>query len=186
AISGLNPGTSYDVYVRTNCTGSGNGYSSNSTVHNFTTQCAITTSLPYNQGFDILDVIPACWTPGLVTGTTNWGSNAADGDNQFTPHSGAGMATKDWDGAASDALLFSQPFNTSAVPSVQNRVNVWIHRNDLGVNGDRIRFWANTTPSVTGATLLIDVRCLITSAPAVPTSGWYNYIANIPLSFNSA
>ncbi|MBZ0204774.1 MAG: choice-of-anchor J domain-containing protein [Flavobacteriales bacterium] len=40
AISGLSGSTSYDVYVRQDCSGSSNGYSNNSAVTNFTTPAA--------------------------------------------------------------------------------------------------------------------------------------------------
>ena len=62
AISGLTPDITYQVYVRQNCTGSGNGYSANSSVVTFTVPPACTnntapangaTDVPYASGTTI-------------------------------------------------------------------------------------------------------------------------------------
>lgn len=48
SISGLAINSSYDVYVRQNCTGAGNGYSANSPKTNFTTMASCTSAIPLN------------------------------------------------------------------------------------------------------------------------------------------
>lgn len=55
ALAGLNPATTYQVYVRSNCTAGGT--SSYSAPVTFTTQCSTSqtvTTFPYNQNFDTL------------------------------------------------------------------------------------------------------------------------------------
>ncbi len=58
-LNGLSSGTSYDWYVRADCSGSGNGQSTWTGPHSFTTQCSGTTSVPYSNDFE-MDA--ACWT----------------------------------------------------------------------------------------------------------------------------
>jgi hypothetical protein len=63
-LTGLLPGTSYDVYVRQTCPASGL-MSANTTKRVFSTLCNAAT-LPYAEGFNTGTVSP-CWTSGLVT-----------------------------------------------------------------------------------------------------------------------
>ncbi len=61
AITGLSSNTNYQVYVRQNCTSTGGGYSTNSTVVSFTTLCGAT-NVPYVQNFNGITppAIPSC------------------------------------------------------------------------------------------------------------------------------
>ncbi|SDK59464.1 beta strand repeat-containing protein, partial [Flavobacterium noncentrifugens] len=63
AISGLSSGTTYDVYVRNNCTASSEGYSLNSTKATFATLCTPTTAFPSTETF--ASYPPNCWREGL-------------------------------------------------------------------------------------------------------------------------
>ncbi len=58
-LNGLSSGTSYDWYVRSDCSGSGNGLSNWTGPHTFTTLCSGTTAVPYSNDFE---TSAACWT----------------------------------------------------------------------------------------------------------------------------
>ncbi len=49
ALTGLTSNTTYDVYVRQDCSGSGNGYSNNSSKVTFTTLCDAITTYPFTE-----------------------------------------------------------------------------------------------------------------------------------------
>ncbi len=59
-VTGLNPATSYDIYIRANCTGSGNGNSNWVGPVSFTTNCLADT-IPYLMDFSS-GSFPICWT----------------------------------------------------------------------------------------------------------------------------
>ncbi len=81
-LSGLTPGTAYDVYVRSNCTGSGNGYSSNAKL-TITTNC-VPTVVPYVQDFESVTTpaIPIC-TSVENAGTGNIWKTSSPGSYGF-------------------------------------------------------------------------------------------------------
>ncbi|HKR04859.1 MAG TPA: T9SS type A sorting domain-containing protein [Bacteroidia bacterium] len=184
-VSGLSANTTYYLFVRSMCTSLTSSWTPS---YSFMTLCTLITTVPFSEGFNVVGTTPpSCWTLALVSNTQNWTFAANDGSSIFTPHTGAGMAVKNVQAAASQALLISPPFNLNAQPTQGVRINVWIYRNSLGVANDRVKFYVNTTPNLTGApTTLLDVQTLITGIPVVPVAGWYNYTADIPLSFNTA
>ncbi|MBR5353627.1 MAG: fibronectin type III domain-containing protein [Bacteroidales bacterium] len=71
ALTGLNPGSSYEAYVYAICA---NDTSIASQVCNFTTACAAITALPYTQNFENIlgpgdnsaNVVPNCWASALL------------------------------------------------------------------------------------------------------------------------
>jgi hypothetical protein len=66
------------------------------------------------------------------------------------------------------------------------RINVWVYRNTINNNTDRIRFHINTTADLSGSpSQLLEIFPEPTIAPTVPSNGWYNYTADIPASFNT-
>ncbi|MBW7952648.1 MAG: choice-of-anchor J domain-containing protein, partial [Chitinophagaceae bacterium] len=79
AISGLTANTTYDVYVRQDCTGDGNGYSPNSAKATFTTACDAVSTYPYSEGFNAAS-LPACWTAyeGAPGASQHWQPVTAD------------------------------------------------------------------------------------------------------------
>ncbi|MCX6305637.1 MAG: T9SS type A sorting domain-containing protein [Bacteroidetes bacterium] len=64
AVTGLNPGTMYDFYVRTNCDGTFSTWSGPLT---FTTLCSVYPA-PFSENFNST-MIPWCWT---LSGPQNW------------------------------------------------------------------------------------------------------------------
>ncbi len=63
-VSGLNPGTNYDFYIRSNCSGTFGTWSGPIT---FRTLCSIYPA-PFNEPFTS-PAIPSCWT---ISGPQNW------------------------------------------------------------------------------------------------------------------
>ncbi len=179
-INTLNPATSYEFWVRANCGVDGNSAWVGPVT--FRTLCNAITTLPHTEGFDAV-TLPSCWTTALITGVTNW---APDDTNDGVPSSrtGARFAGKSWVGN-DDALLISPVYNLAAYSTQQARLNVWIYRSANGLATDRVTFHVNTVNNLSGATMLVDIPLPITAAPVVATAGWYNYVVNIPLSFNT-
>ncbi len=66
-ISGLSQSTSYDVYIRQNCSSNGNGYSSNSAKNNFTTFFACSPTVISSACSSVTATIP------IGTGVVNFG-----------------------------------------------------------------------------------------------------------------
>ena len=151
----------------------------------FTYTPCFLTNLPHFESFDTVGVSPSCWSSS-VTGTNNWLPTAAN-DGVPSPHSGAAFAGKLKSSATNvNALYISPPYNLSAFPTAKTQVRVWIYRNATnGLTSDRTTFDANTSPNLAGATPLLDVSLAAAAAPAVATSGWYEYTAQVPLSFNT-
>ncbi|MBX2984165.1 MAG: choice-of-anchor J domain-containing protein, partial [Flavobacteriales bacterium] len=109
AISGLSGSTSYDVYVRQDCSGSSNGYSNNSAVTNFTTPAAP----PANDLCANAIMVGAnSVTPGTTVGATNTGNpgtcttdlSTAPGV-WYTVQGIGGMMTADLCGASFDTKI---------------------------------------------------------------------------------
>ncbi|MBL0355620.1 MAG: hypothetical protein IPP72_01465 [Chitinophagaceae bacterium] len=185
-VSGLSAATTYYARVRA-VTNPGGCTSDNSGTLTTATACNSITgaSLPFAESFDAA-TIPACWSTSVNGGTNNWVPDDAN-DGVPAARTGARFAGVSWTSSSNNsALLFSPVINFTATPTTQTRINVWIYRNIVnGLSTDRVSFYANTTQSLTGATSLIDISLSGNIAPTVASSGWYNYIADIPLSYNT-
>ncbi len=179
--SGGSSTTTYYWWVRTDCeAGGGTGLSDWTGPNSFTTSC-LSESIPtVSQGFESTS-LPVCWSTALISGTNNW---SPDTDNDAVPnaHTGTYFMGKTW--TNSDAIVISQPIDMTSSAS-GGRVNVWIYRNSDNDPTDRIRYYVNTTQSLTGATQILEIFPNNSIAPTVSTDGWYNYTANIPASYNS-
>ena len=90
-LNGLSANTSYDWYVRADCSNSGNGQSTWTGPHTFTTACATATNVPYSTDFASN---PPCWTvqdvnaDGLTwawNGGTYSGCDNGPGDFDISP-----------------------------------------------------------------------------------------------------
>ncbi len=74
-VTGLSPNTPYDIYVQSNCGGSGLGYWIGPVT--FSTPCVAITSIPWTEGFEGLgtnvgtNILPPCW---MGTPTGRWTS----------------------------------------------------------------------------------------------------------------
>ncbi|PTM04934.1 MAG: hypothetical protein DA405_05635 [Bacteroidetes bacterium] len=138
SIGGLMGNTSYDIYVRNNCSDSANGFGGWVGPLTFTTLCNPFTA-PYSNNFDadILDQAPNCWDNFLSGANT-----------QF-----------------SDAYVFT-PSATYPPISSPNVVQLYNYNNDttwlitpqfsdLSSGANRISFHAMTTTTATGNDLII-------------------------------
>ncbi len=83
-LTGLNPNTAYDIYVRGTCGSAGQGISS--TAVSFTTACLTTSTFPYTQNFDSVTA-PALPCGITVLDANNDGSTWVNSNDQ--PSSGA-------------------------------------------------------------------------------------------------
>lgn len=179
SATNLNNSTKYYYRIKavSNCS------SAYSSVGNISTLCLAITTLPYSEGFDDA-TLSTCWTASTVTGTTNW-APAASNDGVPAPRTGARFAGKAY--GNSNALLVSPQFNLSQSTAPGARVNVWIYRNATsGHTSDVVKFFINTTTSLTNATQLISVGLKITQEPVVTAAGWYNYKIAVPANYLSA
>lgn len=173
--SGLTANTTYYYQIVNSNVG---GCSSSTNGGSFITPCNTVTAFPYTMSFDSG---LTCWTAS--TGTAVWTTGASSSDIT-SPKAGASFAYKPY--TTSTQYLYSAPMNLSSFGSNQARLNFWIYRHSATVAADNISFKINTSASNTGATNLQTYPILTTSAPAVSTSGWYNYQVDIPISWNSA
>lgn len=174
--SGLAANTTYYYQIVNSNAG---GCSSSTNGGSFTTLCNVINAFPYTMTFD--SGLTNCWSAS--TGTSVWTTGASSTDIT-SPKAGSSFAYKPY--STSTQYLYSTPLNLSSLGTNQARLNFWIYRHSSTVAADNISFKINTSASNTGATNLQTYPILTTSTPAVSASGWYNYLVDIPTSWNSA
>lgn len=181
SFASLSVNTTYSFYIRANCGGS--GFSTWSGATTFTTLCN-PTPLPHSEGFEST-TLPSCWALTSTAGS-GWTSTTAINTEVPGPHSGSRFMGLPWDSAnGNTSFLLSPVYNISANPTLMARVSLWFYRSANAINSDAVTVFVNGTPSITGATQLMVLRRLSTAVPEVTTDGWYQYSADIPLSFNT-
>jgi hypothetical protein len=81
-LSNLTANTGYDVYVRNNCTASGNGQSGWSFAHTFFTTCLTVSTFPFTENFDgstwvtgAPGIIDQCWSRDQSATVPRWQVN---------------------------------------------------------------------------------------------------------------
>ncbi|MEO9257605.1 MAG: T9SS type A sorting domain-containing protein, partial [Crocinitomicaceae bacterium] len=104
-INGLNPSTTYDIYVQANC-GSDSSYWA---LVNATTLCAPISALPWTEKFDAMttignNVFPNCW----VDESGDWSSNNSINGQPYTAPNYVSM------GSYGDDYLWTPEFNLTA------------------------------------------------------------------------
>ena len=174
--TGLSYGTQY--YWRVDET-DGTGTSTGPT-WNFITVCSAVTSFPYSESFDGTAFPPTCWANTQINLTGLWKRVTAGTYPTCAPHSGAGM---------SQYNSFNYSAGTSAVlvtpqitfPSAAYEVSFWMYRDPgYATLADRVEVYYNTSPNLTGATLLGTINRSMTLTPVVAVQGWYQYRFNMP------
>jgi len=173
-ISGLNAGTYYDVYVRTNCTGENSIWAGPYTFRTLP-NCATITALPFNESFEGSIFAPDCWTNVKTAGTAAglWTSVTTGTYPTCTPQQGSKMTKfASYNYAVGTKGILATPKITIPTGYL---VNFFMYR-DAGeaTSADSVNVYYNATQDLTGATLVGTAKRRITDAPAT-VEGWYEY-----------
>jgi hypothetical protein len=130
-ITGLDPNTTYDIYVKADCGADGESvWAGPFTV---TTNCAATTAT-YAQNFDGVSTpnIPSCWNPIAIGSNANVRCRTITG---FTPNSlpnQAELYNSATVGAAEHVILVSPQF--SDLPAAENQIRFFSRRGTNAVD----------------------------------------------------
>lgn len=181
-ISPLQQATTYKVWVRSVCgsdTGSWNGPIV------FTTKCnASLLETTGTEDFEatVLEQLPLCWDSEVIVGTNNWKSVTVPFGDINASVSGSKILYKDYD--TSTAVLFALPLDFSSITnSTPVRINTYLHRHISAHENDKYTIYANTTLSLVGAQMLLEQSSKTAAPPMVTSTGFYNFLINIPESF---
>ena len=184
-LSGLSPSTTYQVYVRANCSG-GTETSTWSNPTTFTTLCLTDVVLPYSQNFNSTAVgqVPLCWSRVLVSGTTEWQVGTTSNNSEITSNNEGNFIHKFYND--SESLLISNAVDLSAYAGEDLRLVFKNHRRSPAHVSDKVNWYVNSAPNLTGAILLQSFPSLLTetspattyspAVDAVNSNGWYTYI----------
>lgn len=123
------------------------------------------------------------WTVSHSTGASTlagWSRVTAGTYPTCAPSAGAGMAKfNSYDVLAGNSYELTSPAITFAGQFYN--VNYSMYRDDAYPSSlDNLKVYYNSTPSLTGATLLKTTFRSSATAPTVASNGWYNYSANVP------
>ena len=146
------------------------------------TSCKVET-FPYKESFEGETFPPLCWKnentagPG-VPGT--WDRQTVGSHPTCFPLSGNGMARFNcWDYHTGTAGILVTP--QLSLPNDRYEVHFWMWRDGgTPTHDDRVEVFYNTSPDLTGATLIGTVHRLLSLAPPEPLEGWYEYIFSMP------
>ncbi|ARN78354.1 hypothetical protein BST97_10330 [Nonlabens spongiae] len=175
ALSGLSSGTSYDFYVRADCGGDESSWAG---PFNFITTCVPTTSFPSLDDFETAN---NCNSSEVTSDTTDWNRQFGSGGDITGAYAGDYWMQKNF--SSSTANFYSEQYDLSGETD-DFRINVWLHRHGSADSDDKYEIYFNSSPSLTGATLVQTLFSLTTTAPTVPSTGWYNYTYNVPAALN--
>lgn len=176
-VTGLSPNTTYFVRVRAEI---GGCFSVNSGTLTVLTNCNAVAP-PRMEGFEDNSNNLDCWRTGLVSGSVNWTIRTGTSGDITGAFSGSTFMEKDYN--TSNALIYSLPMNYSSVTD-PTRLNVYLHRHASAHVNDEYRIHVNTSATLAGATQILSLFSRTTTAPTVPSTGWYNYLIDIPVSFH--
>ncbi|PRX15349.1 fibronectin type III domain-containing protein [Nonlabens ulvanivorans] len=178
-LNGLTANTAYDYYVRANC--GGGDFSEWVGPYSFTTACIAISSFPAFEDFEANN---NCLDSQVTTGTTGWVRDASGGSGDISSsYDGLGFMEKNY--TSSVAEFYSEPYDLSS-ESGNFRINVWLHRHGSAHINDNYDIYFNSSKSLTGATLISSMKSDVDEAPVVPSTGWYNYIYDVPTAYNSS
>jgi gliding motility-associated-like protein len=113
-VTGLNPQTNYEYYVRAHCSGTDQSVWIGPML--FTTACSVI-NVPFQEGFNSTSPTQQCWT--VINGNAD--ADAWNMDYATTPFEGNQVAaiTTDFNGGANDDWLISPALNLSATPGAK-------------------------------------------------------------------
>lgn len=142
-VSGLQPSTQYDVYIRPVCSDTDTGRWSEVTT--VTTACHAVT-LPYTENFDSETSLPSCWGQEYVQGSNSWTVKTGGFNNMpASAHSGTkNLAfTHVERGNVTKAVT---PFLNLNVVTNPN-LTFWHAQKDYSGDIDELRVYYRTSPS---------------------------------------
>ncbi|TNE28624.1 MAG: T9SS type A sorting domain-containing protein [Bacteroidetes bacterium] len=126
SLTGLTPATAYDVYVRSNCSSGGLGYSDWAGPTSFVTTCVTVATFPYDEDFDGSTWSPSttydpCWnitSPSSFRWQVNSGptGSGSTGPNSDASGSGKYLYTEA-SSSGGDALMEMPPMDLSSLTS---------------------------------------------------------------------
>jgi photosystem II stability/assembly factor-like uncharacterized protein len=142
--------------------------------------------------FDDTTFPPAGWLNIKSLGsdpTALWSRVTAGTYPDVAPKKGAGLARYySWNFAATEsALLISPAFTLAQRPAGSaSYVGFWMYRDDGYSNKmDRLIVYANTSPSLTGATAIDTINRYSGADPVGNANSWNYYYYNLPATFNT-
>jgi len=149
-VSGLLASTSYDFYVRANCSGT---YSAWTGPMTFTTACA-SVAIPWCETFDAMttignNILPPCWKAESASGTP-WTTADATTITYNDPCSAPNYIYVNWNPSTSNKFLITPGINLTVGISYDFKFN-WIGDSYSGWTGDAL---VNSSQTGTGATVL--------------------------------
>ncbi|ROI01131.1 MULTISPECIES: fibronectin type III domain-containing protein [unclassified Chryseobacterium] len=168
-IPGLNPVTTYYVWVRAKCSSSDQSLWIPATP--FTTLCSAITALPWTENFDSLTtigsgIVPNCWAQ--ITGTYAWGSANTGSTTYNAPRSAPNymriqygntnasqLWTPDFALTAGTTYEFSFYYNTGGTTSsyVGYTGNVLVNNSQTATGATTLGTFITSTQGTTGYTL---------------------------------
>jgi CARDB len=145
-----------------------------------------------NESFDGVTFVPAGWYkakifPASFPASGQWERITAGTNPVLSPHSGAAMARFDSPTAGSGTIseLGTSALNFSAGGTY--RVRFWVYRGDNAWSAnDLLDIYINTQQNITGASKLGTVFISRMNSPTEAANGWYEYMFDLPASFNTA
>lgn len=132
------------------------------------------------ESFDGTTFPPTGWTAVAGSGTYNWERVTSGTYPTCTPHSGAAMIKYNcWSAGSGQWAVLTSPVVNLTGNAGAYTVALWMFH-DVVYTGDHVEIYANTTASLTGATLIGDVL------NNDGTTGWGESVFPIPAAFNTA
>jgi hypothetical protein len=178
----LEANTDYEISVQSVC-GEGNESEWSDAV-TFRTPCMpFSLDEPFFEGFEGIDFAPECWMNYHVEGpgTQLWQRNTSS----YYIHEGSASAKLPDMSSTTYTNLVSPAF---IIPTANAyRVSVWVYRNATGTSkpNEGVKVWANTVPEVDdNAVELFHAHRYIGFEPVQTSTGWYEYVAPIPMTGN--
>ena len=142
SLSGLQPSTNYDFYVRPICNATDTGLWSN--CNSFTTRCGAQL-LPFTEGFEST-TMPSCWMQEYMSGTHDWQyTGTFSGGSGLSPHSGSSSAAFLHQATGSVTKLVTPLLNLTTV--TDPHLTFWHAQKNWSNDQDELRVYYKSTPS---------------------------------------
>ena len=169
-LTGLTPGTSYEVQVQSECGSSVSLWA----VAAFTTDCETVTTLPYTQGFETVNQMPDCWRQEHVSGDESWTTHGGSGTSSSSAHGGLLNAFLSHNGYDQNVTrLISPVFDLSGLANPY--LSFWLLQPAWNNDQDELTVYYRTAPDAAWQPLIqhtasVDDWTLDSLALPTPTS----------------